>query len=239
VKSSDLTVATPPLLALVPHSLRRVVEPRLKMIRAAKGRTVIGTGSRSTDVFFVVEGQAQVVLFSSNGREVSVRTLPTGELFGELAALDDLPRSASVIATTDVRLLAMSCVDFLACIESSPAAALWLARRLAAEVRRMTERNFELSALNVQSRLHCELLRMARTSEGGGGPLTIDPAPTHAELANRIGSHREAVTREMRALASLDIIRTRRRALEFINLAGLEIHVGRAVGDLSALPAVS
>ena len=57
--------------------------------------------------------------------------------------------------------------------------------------------------------------------------LEIRPAPTHAELANRIGTHREAVTREMRALTSLNIIKTGRRRLEFIDLARLQTNVGK------------
>jgi len=94
---------------------------------------------------------------------------------------------------------------------------------------------FELSALNVQARLHCELLRLAKT---GLDPhsLVIDPAPTHAELANRIGTHREAVTREMRALADRNIIRAGRRTLEFIDVARLEHFVGQAVGEVLEVP---
>jgi CRP-like cAMP-binding protein len=233
-----MAVVPPVVLDLTPASLRRVIEPRLRTIRAVKGRTIVSVGARSAEVFFVVEGEAQVLLYSSNGKEVSVRPLYGGDLFGELAALDGLPRSASVVAVTDVLLVAMGAADFIACIESSSSAALWLAKRLGAEVRRLTERVFELSALNVQARLHCELLRMARLGEGGAETLRISPAPTHAELANRIGTHREAVTREMRALADRKIIRHHRRMLEFIDLKGLEQAVGRAIGELAELRSV-
>ena len=220
----------PNFLELVPASLRRVMDSRMRTLRAAKGRTIISAGARTADVFYLAEGEVQVLLFSANGREVSVRNLGPGAVFGELAALDGLPRSASVIALSDVRLRIMSRDDFLSCIEASSEAALWLARRLGAEVRRLTERVFELSALNVQARLHCELLRLAR----GGGPHAslVSPAPTHAELANRIGTHREAVTRELRALAQMNIIRNHRRSLEFLDVAELERVVCRAVGDL-------
>ena len=228
-----MSSVVPVVLDWVPTSLRRVIEPRLHVLRAAKGRTLIGVGARSTDVFFVIEGEAQVVLYSSNGREVSVRVLGPGEVFGDLAAMDSLPRSASVVALTELRVAAMSGADFMACIESSPAAAVWLARRLGAEVRRLTEKVFELSALNVQSRLHCELLRMARLGSDNDGPVRVSPAPTHAELASRIGTHREAVTREMRMLAQRNIIRHRRRSLEFLDLAGLEVSVSRVVGEFA------
>jgi DNA-binding Lrp family transcriptional regulator len=62
--------------------------------------------------------------------------------------------------------------------------------------------------------------------------MRIDPAPTHAELANRIGTHREAVTREMRVLVERKIIKASRRSLEFVDLPRLEHFVGQAVGEL-------
>jgi hypothetical protein len=61
----------------------------------------------------------------------------------------------------------------------------------------------------------------ARSLEG----LEISPAPTHADLASRKGSHREAVTREMRSLTSQNIIRTGRRKLEFLDLSRLQTSV--------------
>ena len=227
----DLT-AEPEFLNLLPASLRRILTSRLRVVRAPRGRTVIGAGNTSTDVFFVLEGELQILLYSFAGREVSVRDIGPGDMFGELAAIDGLPRSATVIAMGDVRMLIMNQADFLACLEASPAASLFVARRLGAEVRRLTARIFELSALNVQARLHCELLRLARRDRNGD--LTVNPAPTHAELASRIGTHREAVTREMRALVQMNVIRNRRRSLEFLDIEHLERVVSRQVGLLEA-----
>jgi CRP/FNR family transcriptional regulator, cyclic AMP receptor protein len=217
-------------LDTVSPSVRRELESRMRIVRAKRGRTLAVAGTRSTDVFLVLEGEAQVLLYSRNGREVSVRQIGVGGIFGELAALDGEARSATVIALTELRLLQISGKDFLRCLETSPASVLWLARRLVTEVRRLTERVFELSALNVQARLHCELLRMAKGGPDHPAPLIIEPAPTHAELANRIGAHREAVTREMRSLVEHNVIRARRRSLEFLDVPRLEHFVGQAVG---------
>jgi CRP-like cAMP-binding protein len=197
----------------------------------------VSVGARQDTAFFIREGEARVLLFSSSGKEVSVRNLLAGDVIGDLAALDCLPRSASVLALTDVRVRILSRADFLACLDSSAETAIWMARRLGAEVRRLTEKVFELSALNVQARLHCELLRLAR---GDGTPRTvIIPAPTHAELASRIGTHREAVTREMRALTKMNILRNQRRSLEFIDLAALERAVLREIGTVDDLRVAS
>jgi CRP/FNR family cyclic AMP-dependent transcriptional regulator len=65
------------------------------MIRAPKGRTVVEKGSGSTDVFFLLEGRAEVLLYSSSGREVCVNNIGPGDMFGEIAVLDGEPRRTS------------------------------------------------------------------------------------------------------------------------------------------------
>lgn len=189
-------------------------------VRKHKGQVVIGRGEASSDVYLVQEGRLNVLLYSADGREVSLRDLRPGQLFGELAAIDGAVRSVGIIAATDVRLLAFTQEDFHNALRDSPEANEWMLRRLTAQIRSLTDRVFELSALNVQTRLHCELLRLAKTQ----GDVD-ESAPTHAELANRIGTHREAVTRELSALAARHFIRSGRRRLEFLDLAGLEREV--------------
>lgn len=215
--------------------LRKLVQGQMRVVRAKRGQTLLGHRAATTDVYFVLEGAFSVIVYSANGREVSMRTLAAGDVFGELAAIDGLPRSASVVAETDARVGSLRREEFLHCIETCPSAAMWLARLLTAKVRDMSERLFEISALNVPARLHCELLRLAKTNMRLDRPI-LDPAPTHAELANRIGTHREAVTREIRELVQIKIIRAGRRTLEFLDLPRLEHLVGRAVGDFLGSP---
>ncbi len=206
---------------------RRAMLARATTIRVGKGQTLIARGERSAQVFLVTEGRLQAVLYSSGGREVSLRDIAEGEMIGELAAIDGKDRSVSVVAATDARLLAIAFSDFNAVVRTSPDVADWMMRRLAAQVRDLTERIFELSALNVQTRLHCELLRLGRAASASGFG-EVYPAPTHNELASRIGTHREAVTREMKALSDRNLIRSSRRRLKFLDLAELEALVARS-----------
>ncbi len=210
------------LLKHVPDPLRTEITRRLRVIRAPKGRTLVERGSRSTDVFFLLEGRAEVLLYSSSGREVCVNYIGPGDMFGEIAVLDGEPRSASIVALSELKVAAMRASDFMKCFESSPAAGIWLARRLASGMRRLTEQVFELSALNVQTRIHCELLRLAQKGEPCSGGIEVSPAPTHAELAKHIGTHREAVTREMQVLSKAKIIRHGRGKLVITDLARLD-----------------
>ena len=215
------------LLKHVLDPLRTQIAHRLRTIRAPKGRTLVEKGSGSTDVFFLLEGRAEVLLYSSNGREVCVNNIGPGDMFGEIAVLDGEPRSASIVAASDLVIVAMRANDFMTCFESSPEAGIWLARRLASGMRRLTEQVFELSALNVQTRIHCELLRLVQKGKACGDGIEVRPAPTHAELASRIGTHREAVTREMQVLSKAKIISYDRRRLLITDLPRLELATRR------------
>lgn len=215
---------------LLDAELRSRVEERARAFKARKGQTIIESGARSTDVYFLIEGELRVLLFSPDGREVSVRELRAGQMFGELAAIDGLPRSATVVAVAPSVIIAMSRADFLGCMAASPAAALWLAREFATQVRTLTDKIFELSTLNVRNRLHCELLRLALVAGASGNRSVLKPSPTHAELANRIGTHREAVTRELRELSRRGIVDQNRRCLTILDLARLSAVVLRLSG---------
>ena len=220
-------MSQPEILKHVPAGLRKEITPRLRIMRAPKGRTLLEKGSRATDVYFLLDGCAQVRLYSPSGRDVYVNDIGPGDVCGEIAALDGESRSATIIAATNVILAVMRGSDFIRCLESSPAAGIWLARKMAALSRRLTEQVFELSALNVRARIHCELLRLARKGEPRDGGIEVRPAPTHADLASRVGTHREAVTREMQALSERKIIRHGRRSLLLIDLARLDIEAQR------------
>ncbi len=200
-------------------------------VRVRKGHIIVGQGARAADVFFVVSGQFQVLIYSKDGKEVSIRTLGAGDLFGELAALDGGRRTANVVALTSGQLLQIDGADFRRLLETSPAAAIWLVQRLAAQVRSLTERIFELSALDVRSRLHCELLRLGLMAGVNGNEARIVEGPTHHELANRIGTHREAVTRELRDLARRGVITQTRREFVIHNVSELSRFVRRANGE--------
>jgi hypothetical protein len=93
-------------------------------------------------------------------------------------------------------------------------------KHLTGQVRSLTDRVFEFSTLAVRNRVQTELLRLA--GEGAvGNEAVLSPAPTHAEIASRISTHREAVTRELGWLEEKGFIAKEGRVLRVKNLAGL------------------
>lgn len=217
-------------LAQLTAEERRRFDRAKQSVRIRKGQTIIGEGVGGTDVFFVEEGALQVILYSKHGKEVSIRNLNKGDCFGELAALDLGRRSANVVALTDGRLIQLGGPDFKSLLEGSPRASLWLARYFAAQIRALTELIFELSALNVRSRLHAHLLRLVLLAGVNDGKSRIYPSPTHAQLANRIGTNREGVSRAMSELESAGVLTQSGRELVIMNFAELSRLVRTANG---------
>ena len=199
--SGHLNRITPDALRAFPL-LRELGDAALAAIAAdcmlhhyAEGELVIGHTDTSFDVLLVVAGAVRVSLYSADGQRVGFLEMPKGMMLGEIAAIDGLPRSASVEASEASIIAKLQRKRFLALMEEHPGFALAVARQLAGHVRRLTTRVFEFSTMAVRQRLRAELLRLA--TPGADDSAVIAHLPTHAELASRISTHREAVSREM------------------------------------------
>jgi CRP-like cAMP-binding protein len=96
-------------------------------------------------------------------------------------------------------------------LETEPKVAKFLLEHFVREIRELTTRVYEFSTLAVRYRIQAELLRLARLSAPEGKIARIAPAPTHAEIASRTSTHREAVTRELNRLAKMGILEQRNR----------------------------
>ena len=92
----------------LPSDQLAALSPRCQWRRYRAHQIILGYRDDSRDVFFIVRGQVRVTFFSESGREVSFRDLPAGEMFGELSAIDSLPRSCTVVALTHTMVAVMS-----------------------------------------------------------------------------------------------------------------------------------
>ncbi len=185
------------------------VAGRCRWRHIARGQQIVRVEEDTVDVYFVVAGTARAEVHSSSGRTVTFRDLGSGEMFGELAAIDGGPRSASVIALTDVTIASVPAEVFREILVQFPAVAEATLRRLVGLVRSLSDRVVEFSTLAVRNRIHAELLRLSRDHMTADNAATIVPAPTHAEIASRVSTHREAVSRELSSLARSGIVERR------------------------------
>lgn len=213
----------------VPDALQRAFRARARTIFARCDQIILAEDLSSTDVFLINAGKVRISLLSRQGRETILREMGEGEIFGELAAIDRQARSARVIALQDTTLSHLTGDEFIAFLGDTPAAGLWMTRQLSTRIRDLTERIFELTTMPVGSRLHRELLRLGVPMGEDGETAVIDHFPTHADLASRIGTHREAITRELGLLAKDGILRQTGRRMQVLSVGRLRAMLLRFV----------
>ena len=73
----------------------------------------------------------------------------------------------------------------------------------------------------MKNRIHAELLRLAREQEPSDNRADISPVPTHADIASRVSTHREAVTRELNGLIQSGLLAKKKRTLTVTDLLRL------------------
>jgi CRP-like cAMP-binding protein len=174
---------------------------------------VISNRDTSDDVYFVISGKARATIFSRAGREVAFRDLPAGEMFGDLSAIDGQPRCANVITLEESVVLKMSAPAFQDVLAGHPQVALATLCRLTQLVRDLSDRVVEFSTLGVNNRIHAELLRLAKEYPESRGAVEITHPPTHADIASRVSTRREAVTKELSRLSDMGLIERRGKSL--------------------------
>ena len=182
---------------LSPEALAKI-ESRAVARNYPRNAVVISEGDEATSMFIIVTGSVKVYHTEADGKETILNTQGPGQHFGELALVDDAPRSASVMTTEQSRLLVLSKAAFKECLEDSPEIGYHLVQALARQVRRLTE-TVNMMGRDVYGRIRTLLENMAVERDG---MLVIDQPMTQQDIGNRIASSREMVSRVFKELKS-------------------------------------
>jgi CRP-like cAMP-binding protein len=170
--------------------------------------TVVFFENEEGDFFFTItEGRIKVTILGDDGREVILSVLGPGDFFGEMALLDNEPRSATAIAVEESELLSLHRSDFQSVLNDNRSITSALIRVLSARLRRANHQISTLALLDVYGRVARVIVDMAR-EEGKrlrDGRIAFRRA-THQEIANRIGTTRETVTRMLKDLERQGLI---------------------------------
>ena len=167
--------------------------------RFPRHKTIVEEGLPGDYMYVICEGRVQVSKLSDDGREKILEFLEAGEFFGEMSLLDNAPRSASVRALVDSRILALSRADFLAVLRRSPDLAMAVIQELTRRLRRVDDQASSLSFQRVEERTKGLLLRLAKQDPQRAG-RRVTPSLTHQQIADMIGTSRETVTRALKGL---------------------------------------
>jgi CRP/FNR family transcriptional regulator, cyclic AMP receptor protein len=188
---------------------------RLAARRRIPKDTVVFFENEEGDFFFMIlEGRIKVTILGDDGREVILSVLGPGDFFGEMALLDNEPRSATAIAIEETELLSLHRTDFQTVLADNKSITIALIRSLTARLRRANHQISTLALLDVYGRVARVIAEMAR-DEGRrlrDGRIAFRRA-THQEIANRIGTTRETVTRMLKDLERQGLIHVEGREM--------------------------
>jgi CRP-like cAMP-binding protein len=209
---------------------RRQIEERCRWRRYKSGQVILDRDSTSREVFFVAEGAVRVVNYTLSGREIAFADVGVGEYFGELAAIDGLPRTAGVRAVADSLIGVLSAEAFLDLLRSNGKVAFRILERLVHVIRSCDDRIMDLATLGAMQRVYAELLRIAVPDAAVTGLWVVRPCPTERDIASRAGTARETVARAIRQLRQAGLVRRKDRKLYIMDRKRLET-ITRALGS--------
>lgn len=176
----------------------------------AKGTIIINEGDAGSSMFLVMQGKVKVYVSDAGGKEYVLAVLGPGEYVGELALLDDEPRTASVETEEQSTFLVIQKEDFLTLLREHPSIQFKLLLNLARRSRSLTEAVKNLALKDVYSRVRLLFEDLAIEKDG---VMQIEEPMTQQAIADRVGSSREMVARIMKELVFGGYVRIDNRRL--------------------------
>lgn len=206
------TLAAHPCFKTLDPGACRVLDRQCIWLRTSSGAWLVDQSAHDRDVYFIMSGHLRAVLNMAR-QDLIFNEMHAGSIFGEMAAIDGAPRAASVFAVTDSVVAKMPGPVFVETMFSHRPLAEAVVSMLIQRLRAMSGRVGELGALNVRARVHAELLRLARPDRDDPKRAIIVTPPNQSELAARINTRRETVSREINAMERSGLIERRRGAI--------------------------
>lgn len=215
-KTTALSAIT--LFAGLTEAEVQVLAQRAVERRFAPDEMLFWEGEACTGMFLIVQGSVKIFRTSASGREVmlAIETAPSS--VAELPLFDGGPYPASVRAMEPVTALFINKQDFQQVCRQYPDVALKVLAVVGHRLRHLVGLVEAMTFGSVTQRLARLLLETARMT----GSETFDFPMTHQELASRLGTVREVVSRNLTRFRSGGLIRIHDRQVQIVNRAGLE-----------------
>jgi CRP-like cAMP-binding protein len=190
------------------------------------GAIVFREGDASNTCYVIRSGHARAVREHSDGRSITLARFGPGDIFGELAMLDDERRSATIETLEETDVIAILGADMRRLLREHPEISVKLISALGRRLRETNERLARQSFQTVQSRVAsvlAQLVSAARAEGAGDGDVVI--TSTQADLAQLAGSSRESASRFLAVLERAGIITQGRGRLTVHDTGALERYV--------------
>jgi CRP-like cAMP-binding protein len=193
-----------------------------------RGATIASKGDPGTSLFAVISGTVKISVSSPDGRNAILNLIGPGEIFGEVALLDGLSRTADATANTNCELFILDRRDLIPFVRSQPALAMKFIELLCAKLRWTSDQVEEVILQNLPGRLASALLRLTERHKATLGERTI--AITQQEISEMVGMTRESINKQLRAWAARGWVRLEHGAIVVLKADPLQALVD-AGGD--------
>ncbi|MDB9391385.1 Crp/Fnr family transcriptional regulator [Microcystis aeruginosa] len=207
-------------VGLSPESLDRVTSHAVTLTHPAN-RAILLENDWGGSVYFILDGWVKICTHNMEGKEVTLNIVGKGEIVGEMAALEEVPRSTDAITLTTATISSIPAQDFVNLLKSEPLAGIRLSQLMAKRLRQLNRRLL-LREADSLSRVADTILFLAEVQGQKGSQGTIIPNLPHRELSGISGLARETVTRSLTKLQKKGLIQRRQEYLCIPDLAALE-----------------
>ncbi|WP_440072076.1 Crp/Fnr family transcriptional regulator [Streptosporangium sp. OZ121] len=185
-----------------------------------RGATICTEGDVSDWVLILTSGRVKVSSHTAAGGEVVLAVRGPGALLGEFAAIDGLPRSATVTALEPVEGITVR--DFSSYLHAHGRVAVLLMQMVIGKMRDSDRKRIEYGAFDTTGRVATRLVELAeRYGEPDNGGVRVALPLSQDELAGWTGASREAVSKALRSLRDRGLIETGRRRVIIHDMEGL------------------
>lgn len=217
---SELIRLTPFFSELTPEAAQQAAA-QVVTRRHPANQVILLENDWGNSVYFILDGWVKIRTYNLDGKEVTLNILGKGEIFGEMASLEEVPRSTDVITLVPTVIGNMPAQQFVTLLNTEAMAGLYLARLMAKRLRQVNRR-LRLRESDSQSRVADILLFLADGQGKVAGQGMEIPNLPHRELSGLSGLARETVTRVLSKLEKKGLIERDRDVLRIIDLEALE-----------------
>jgi len=195
------TLAAVPLFANIPQLELVKLAAMARQESYAKNAEIMAEGDRSSGLYILLSGKVKVVLRSEEGKEIILAILNPTEFFGEMALLDEAPRSADIVAMASTTVLVIAKQEFKAWLQRQPEMAFVIIKTLAQRLREADRKIGDLALMDVYGRVARALQGMAK--QDSQGRMVVSENLSQQSLADIVGASREMVSRTLKDLAQV------------------------------------
>jgi CRP/FNR family cyclic AMP-dependent transcriptional regulator len=197
--------------------------------RYPAGRTIMVQGEPASHVLLLLSGWVKVIGADASGDTALLAIRSIGDLIGEMGVLDKAPRSATVVAATELVTKQISATELAGFLSRHPDAAVQVASVISERFRWANRRRIEFATCTAEVRVARLLIDLcAAHGWANGDAWEFDIALTREELASMAGIALSTAEKIVRTFAREGLVSSRYRALTITDMRGLRFRAKTA-----------